>query len=40
MPAVYITDKTGLVHFQYINPNYKVRAEPKLILTAASLIPL
>ncbi|MXR67943.1 redoxin domain-containing protein [Shewanella sp. JBTF-M18] len=38
VPAVYITDKTGLVHFQYINPNYKVRAEPKLILTAASLI--
>ncbi|MCG9753888.1 AhpC/TSA family protein [Shewanella insulae] len=38
VPAVYITDKTGLVHFQYINPNYKVRAEPKLILAAASLI--
>ncbi|WP_152619142.1 peroxiredoxin-like family protein [Shewanella sp. cp20] len=38
VPAVYITDETGLIHFQYINPNYKVRAEPKLILTAASLI--
>lgn len=38
VPAVYITDKTGLVHFQYLNPNYKVRAEPKLILTAASLV--
>ncbi|ASJ97717.1 peroxiredoxin-like family protein [Shewanella marisflavi] len=38
VPAVYITDKTGLVHFQYLNPNYKVRADPKLILTAASLV--
>lgn len=38
VPAIYIIDKNGLVHFQYVNPNYKVRADPKLILTAASLI--
>ncbi|QYJ85388.1 AhpC/TSA family protein [Shewanella mesophila] len=39
VPAIYIIDKNGLVHFQYVNPNYKVRADPKLILTAASLVP-
>ena len=38
VPAIYIIDKNGLVHFQYVNPNYKVRADPKLILTAASLV--
>ncbi|MDX1279831.1 peroxiredoxin-like family protein [Shewanella colwelliana] len=39
VPAIYITDASGLIHFQYVNPNYKVRAAPKLILTAASLVP-
>lgn len=38
VPAIYMADNTGLIHFQYANPNYKVRASPKLILTAASLI--
>ncbi|WP_083698155.1 peroxiredoxin-like family protein [Shewanella sp. UCD-KL21] len=38
VPAVYVADKTGLVHFQYINPNYKVRPAPELILTAAKLL--
>ncbi|MDO6773867.1 peroxiredoxin-like family protein [Shewanella sp. 3_MG-2023] len=38
VPAVYLADKTGLVHFQYINPNYKVRPAPELILTAAKLL--
>jgi peroxiredoxin len=38
VPAIYIADKKGLIHFQYLNPNYKVRPAPKLILTAASLV--
>ncbi|MEZ9539668.1 peroxiredoxin-like family protein [Shewanella sp. 10N.286.51.B8] len=38
VPAVYLADKNGLVHFQYINPNYKVRPAPELILTAAKLL--
>lgn len=38
VPAVYVADKSGLVHFQYINPNYKVRPAPELILTAAKLL--
>lgn len=37
VPAVYIADKEGLVHFQYVNPNFKVRPAPELILTAAKL---
>jgi peroxiredoxin len=38
VPAVYVADKTGLIHFQYVNPNYKVRPAPELILTAAELL--
>jgi peroxiredoxin len=38
VPAVYVADKTGLIHFQYVNPNYKVRPAPELILTAAALL--
>lgn len=37
VPAVYIADKEGLIHFQYVNPNFRVRPAPKLILTAAEL---
>ena len=36
-PAVYIIDNEGLVHFQYINPNFKVRLDPELLLHAAKL---
>ncbi|MCL1138774.1 peroxiredoxin-like family protein [Shewanella pneumatophori] len=38
VPAVYIADGNGLVHFQYVNPNFRVRPAPELIMTAASLI--
>jgi peroxiredoxin len=38
VPAVYLMDTSGLVHFQYINPNYKVRPAPELIITAAKLL--
>jgi peroxiredoxin len=38
VPAVYLADKNGLIHFQYVNPNYKVRPAPELILTAAELL--
>lgn len=36
-PAIYVIDKDGLVHFQYVNPNYKTRIDPKLLLLAAEL---
>lgn len=38
VPAIYIADKEGLIHFQYANPNYKVRPASELIMTAASLV--
>ncbi|MGB0893360.1 MAG: peroxiredoxin-like family protein [Parashewanella sp.] len=38
VPAVYLIDTDGLIHFQYINPNFRVRAEPELLMTAAKLL--
>lgn len=35
VPAAYIVDKAGVVRFQYVNPNYKVRIEPQLLYYAA-----
>ncbi|WP_394176844.1 peroxiredoxin-like family protein [Thalassotalea litorea] len=36
-PAVYVIDGDGMVHFQYVNPNFKVRLDPQLLLMAAKL---
>ncbi|QDP02699.1 AhpC/TSA family protein [Thalassotalea sp. PS06] len=36
-PAVYVIDDEGLVHFQYVNPNFRVRLDPQLLLMAAEL---
>ncbi|WNC68706.1 peroxiredoxin-like family protein [Thalassotalea nanhaiensis] len=36
-PAVYVIDANGLVQFQYVNPNYKTRLAPELLLHAARL---
>lgn len=38
VPAIYISDTSGLIQFMYANPNYKVRPAPELIMTAASLV--
>ena len=32
VPSVFITDTTGKIVFEYINPNYKTRMSSKLIL--------
>lgn len=37
VPSAFITDVTGLVRFQYVNPNYKVRIEPQLLYYAARI---
>lgn len=37
VPAAFVVDTTGLVQFQYANPNYKVRVEPQLLYYAARL---
>jgi peroxiredoxin len=35
VPAVYLVDPSGTVEFQYVNPNYRVRLDPELLLAAA-----
>ena len=35
VPAVYVIDQEGTVHFQYVNPNYVVRLDPEVLLAAA-----
>ena len=34
IPAIYVTDSKGLIHFNYVNPNYKVRMNEKILLNA------
>lgn len=34
-PATYIIGKDGIINFAYINPNYKVRLHPDVLLAAA-----
>ncbi|WP_405633290.1 peroxiredoxin-like family protein [Pseudoalteromonas sp. Ld20] len=38
VPAVFVVDKKGLVHFQYANPNYKVRLTENLLLAAVKSV--
>jgi len=35
VPAVFVLDTDGKVHFQYVNPNYQVRLHPDVLVTAA-----
>lgn len=37
-PAIYIFDSNGLVQFNYVNPNFKVRLHSDLLLKAAELV--
>ena len=36
-PAIFIADKQGLVKFNYVNPDYKVRISSELLFQAARL---
>jgi peroxiredoxin len=36
-PAVFIVDKKGLIKFNYVNPDFKVRLSAELLLQAAKL---
>ena len=38
VPAIYVIDSKGLVQFNYVNPNYKVRLHADLLLKAAELV--
>lgn len=35
VPAVFVLDTKGTIQFSYVNPNYKVRLSPKVLLAAA-----
>ena len=35
VPAAFIVDTEGILRFSYVNPNYKVRIDPKVLLEAA-----
>jgi len=35
VPATYVIGKNGIIQFQYVNPDYKVRLDPDLLLAAA-----
>lgn len=35
VPAVYVTGADGAVRFQYVNPNYRVRLDPDVLIAAA-----
>ncbi len=37
-PAIYVIDSKGLVQFNYVNPNYKVRLHQDVLLAAAKLV--
>ena len=34
VPAVYVVTTNGLIQFAYVNPDYKVRLDPELLLAA------
>lgn len=35
VPAVFLIGADGLIHFNYVNPNYKVRCPAEVVLAAA-----
>lgn len=37
VPAVFVLDQEGTIKFEYINPNYRERLNPKLLKLAAEL---
>ncbi|NCQ17673.1 MAG: antioxidant AhpC [Ignavibacteria bacterium CG22_combo_CG10-13_8_21_14_all_37_15] len=38
VPSVFIVDDKGIIQFEYVNPNYKIRINSKLLLEAAKII--
>jgi peroxiredoxin len=37
VPAVFLIDKNGTIKFQYVNPNYKTRLDPEILMVAAKI---
>ena len=38
VPLVFILDKTGIIHFKYIHPDFKQRLSPELLKTVSMTI--
>ena len=38
VPAVFLVGTDGLICFQYVNPDYKVRLDPELLIAAARIL--
>ncbi|WP_245957556.1 peroxiredoxin-like family protein [Niabella yanshanensis] len=38
VPSVFILDRTGVIQFEYINPDFKQRLNPELLKTVATTI--
>jgi peroxiredoxin len=38
VPSVFVLDKTGIIHFEYINPDFKQRLSPKLLKVVSEVI--
>ena len=38
VPAVFLVATNGLIQFEYVNPDYKVRLDPELLLAAAKSV--
>lgn len=38
VPAVYLVDSNGVIQYDYVNPNYKVRLDEQLLLKVARYI--
>lgn len=38
VPAVFIIDRSGLIDFAYLNPDYRVRLHPDILLAAARAV--
>jgi peroxiredoxin len=36
--AVFLVTTNGLIQFEYVNPDYKVRLDPELLVAAAKII--
>ena len=35
VPAVFVVNREGVIEFQFVHPNYKVRLDPELLLAVA-----
>ncbi len=38
VPAVFIVGTDGIIKFQYVDPNYRVRLDPELLIAAAKSV--